>query len=402
MERGILSGRLRPHLGRALAAIAAAAAALAFGGAHAQAVQGVTDTEILLGTHQDLSGPAASFGGPMRDGLMLAVEEINAAGGIHGRKIRLLVEDSGYDPKRAALVTQKLVTQDKVFAMISTLGSPTSLASMPIALDRGVPMLFSSGAAESSYLPYHPLKFGLLAPGGPQARAAVRYAIEKLGRKRFGLLYQDDESGIGVAHAVEAQLKAHGMSLAEKTSYKRGEIDFSAPVARLKAAKVDVVMLATVVRETAAVAIEAKKQGLGADLIAPTGSINPATLKLGGEALEGMYVTTQWVPIAAQERTPALNAVLDRFRSRFGRDAEDGVNLTYTAMMLFAEGARNAGPTLTAQTLQHGLEKIKDWTPVFAAAPISYSAGNHAPPDRTLLLQIRGGKYTVQAAGITY
>ncbi|MDO8595975.1 MAG: ABC transporter substrate-binding protein, partial [Sulfuricaulis sp.] len=89
--------------------LAAGATVLAVGAVHAQVVQGVTDTEILLGSHVDLSGPIASVGVPVRDGLLFAAAEVNAAGGIHGRKLRILVEDNGYDPKKAVLVTQKLL-----------------------------------------------------------------------------------------------------------------------------------------------------------------------------------------------------------------------------------------------------------------------------------------------------
>ena len=84
--------------------------------------QGITPTEIVLGTHQDLSGPIKSWGVPVTNGMKMAVEEINAAGGINGRKLKLIVEDVGYDPKRAVLATQKLVEKDKIFAMLAPLG----------------------------------------------------------------------------------------------------------------------------------------------------------------------------------------------------------------------------------------------------------------------------------------
>jgi len=151
--------------------------ALGAGGVHAQAVQGVTDTEIVLGTQQDLSGPAAAYGVPHRDGQVLALEEINAAGGIHGRKIRLVAENHGMDPKRAVLSMQKMISQDKIFALIDPLGSATTMALMPVALERNVPILFPAAGTESVYLPLSPLKFGLLTSSATQARAGVRFAV---------------------------------------------------------------------------------------------------------------------------------------------------------------------------------------------------------------------------------
>src|SRR5436305_7054791 len=113
------------------AALIGAAIALGAGSAAAQTRvtnQGITDSEIVLGTHQDLSGPIKGWGVAVANGMKMAAEEINAAGGIHGRKLKLIIEDSGYDPKRAVLSTQKLIEKDKVFSMIGAMGSPTVLA----------------------------------------------------------------------------------------------------------------------------------------------------------------------------------------------------------------------------------------------------------------------------------
>lgn len=364
-------------------------------------VQGVTDTEIVLGTHQDLSGPLASIGAPFRDGLILAVEEVNAAGGVNGRKIRLVVEDNGYDPKKAVLATQKMLAQDKVFALISTLGSATSTASMPLALDRGVPFLFAGSASESSFLPYHPLKFALSTPYAWQTRAGVKFAYETLGKRKFGILYQDDDSGQSVLRAVEEQLAVYGLKLVESASYKRGEIDYSAQIARLKAGNLDVLMLGANVRETAAAEIEAKKQGWPVDMIAPTGAASTATLKLGGAATEGLYVTAQWLN-SAQEPTPEVLAIKARYRARFGHEPEDGISQTYASIMLFVEGANNAGRNLTPQTLAQGLEKVKNFQTAFEAPPISYAPNDHAPPRGAYILKAQGGKYVKAIGPINY
>src|SRR5215472_3192087 len=99
--------------------------------------EGISPTEIAIGTHQDLSGPIKVWGVAVANGMKMAVEEINAAGGIHGRKLKLVIEDSGYDPKRAVLATQKLIEKDQVFSMVGPMGSPTVLAAQDIVLDAG-------------------------------------------------------------------------------------------------------------------------------------------------------------------------------------------------------------------------------------------------------------------------
>ncbi len=382
--------------------VVAATTLLLLGAAHSQTVQGVTDAEIVIGSHVDLSGPIVSTGVPVRDGMLFAVDDINAAGGVNGRKVRLLVEDNGYDPKKAVLATQKLLTQDKVFAMVGTLGSPTSLASMPLAVDRGVPFLFAGAASDSTYVPLHPLKFGLVTPYSEQARAETKFAYDKLGKRKFGVIYQDDDNGIAFVRAVETQLKVESLTPVEVASYKRGDIDFSAQIARLKAANVDVVMLgAAGARDTVGPVSEARKQGWTVDMMAGQGASTTAVIKLGGQAVEGLYATFQFLN-SSQEKTPELQAALDRFKTRFGHDADDGVALGYTDIMLFAEGAKNAGRDLTPQTLSQGLEKVRDFKTVFEGPPISYGPGNHAAPRSTIIMQVRNGKYAPVTGAVTY
>src|SRR3954462_8249152 len=131
--------------------VAAGALALACLPASAQTKvsnEGISPTEIVIGTHQDLSGPIKGWGVPVSNGMKMAVEEINAAGGVNGRKLRLVIEDSGYDPKRAVLASQKMVERDKIFAMVGPMGSPTVLAAQDVLFDAGVLQLFPLTAAE--------------------------------------------------------------------------------------------------------------------------------------------------------------------------------------------------------------------------------------------------------------
>ena len=134
---------MTPVVARFGAAFAAATALSALPTLAAE-MQGVSKTEILLGSMQDLSGPIAGYGKQTRQGMLLRVDEINEQGGIHGRKLKLLVEDMGYDPKRAVLAAQKLVNQDKVFMMMGTLGTAPSLAAMPVQFEKNIINFFRS------------------------------------------------------------------------------------------------------------------------------------------------------------------------------------------------------------------------------------------------------------------
>ena len=136
------------------ASLAAVVLTLAVGPTLAQTKvtnQGISADEIVIGTHQDLSGPIKGWGVPVSNGMKLAVDEINAAGGVHGRKLKLILEDSGYDPKKAVLATQKMIEKDKIFVNLGSMGSPTVLAAQDITLDAGVLQLFPLTAAEFTF-----------------------------------------------------------------------------------------------------------------------------------------------------------------------------------------------------------------------------------------------------------
>ena len=175
--------------------------------------EGISASEIVIGTHQDLSGPIKVWGVPVSNGMKMAVEEINAAGGINGRKLSMILEDNGYDPKKAVLASQKMVERDKIFAMIGAMGSPTVLAAQDILFDAGVLQLFPLTAAEFTFKfdpskPQERLKFNNLLPYVESTRAALKYMMEAKNSKKPCIMHQDDEYGKNVLDGFTQQLEA--------------------------------------------------------------------------------------------------------------------------------------------------------------------------------------------------
>src|SRR4030081_1148161 len=215
---------------------------------------GISATEIVIGTHQDLSGPIKVWGVPVSNGMKMAVEEINAAGGINGRKLKLILEDSGYDPKRAVLASQKMVERDKVFAMVGPMGSPTVLASQDVLFDAGVLQLFPLTAAEFTFKfdpakPQERLKFNNLLPYVESTRAALKYMVGAKNFKKPCIMHPDAEYRKNVLDGFTQQLDAMKLKAASTTSYKRGASDFSAQIAKMKSDSCDMVLLGAVLRE---------------------------------------------------------------------------------------------------------------------------------------------------------
>ena len=158
----------------------------------------MSKNEIVLGSIQDLSGPLAGFGKQVRNGMLLRVDEINEQGGINGRKLRLIVEDYGYDPKRAVLAAQKLVNQDKIFAMVGHIGTAQNMAAMPVQFEKNVINFFPVTAAREMYEPFHRLKYSFAATYYDQMRIALPKLVKDKGAKKVCTLYQDDEFGLEV------------------------------------------------------------------------------------------------------------------------------------------------------------------------------------------------------------
>ena len=192
--------------------ILAAGASLCVSAA-AQEIRGVTPPEIRIRTQDDLSGPIVFWGQPMRNGKIMRVEEQNARGGVHGRKLVLIGEDNAYDPKKGVLAAQKLIQQDKVFAIVGVLGTPIAMATMPIVLEAGVPFMYPGTNHRAMFEPFNKLKFSMAAPYDHQMRTAVQHLIEKHGKKRIAILFQDDEFGKELREAAEAQAKASGVPI---------------------------------------------------------------------------------------------------------------------------------------------------------------------------------------------
>src|SRR5688500_19115971 len=191
---------------KALVVSAVVAAMAVAGAATAQKdTRGITGTEIVLGMHTDLSGPAATYGVSSSNAVKMRFDEANAKGGIHGRKIRLVVEDTQYQVPRAVQAGTKLINRDRIFAMVAPLGTPMNNALFKDQFEAGVPNLFPLSAARSMYEPFHRLKFYGAASYVDQVRAGINYFVSRTGKKALCAMYQDTDSGKEVLDGVQIQ-----------------------------------------------------------------------------------------------------------------------------------------------------------------------------------------------------
>jgi branched-chain amino acid transport system substrate-binding protein len=369
----------------ALLALAAATPALA--------QQGVSPAEIVIGTAQDLSGPIVNFSKATVNGMKMRVDEINAAGGIHGRKLRLVVEDHGYDPKKAVLAAQKMVQQDKIFAALGSIGTPTAMAAMPIYLDAKVAHLFPLSAAREMFEPIAPLKFSFAATYYDQIRAGIKRLVKEKGLKKVCTFYQDDDFGLEVMRGAEQGLKDIGSALVERTTYKRGATEFSSQVAKMKEAGCDAVVMGSIIRETIGTIATAKKLDWNPIFVGTTASYSDIIHKLGGPAVNGFYSTCTVNNPYADDPSPKVREWFAAYKAKFTDDPSVFSVYGWEIINMFGIAANAAGKDLNPDTLNKAIESTKFPADMFGADENTFSATKHLGTDRAMLCQIQDGKW---------
>ncbi len=375
-------------------ALAAALSAALVGPALAQS-QGVSPGEIVVGSIQDLSGPIAGFGKQVRLGMTLRVDEINEQGGIGGRKLKLLVEDSAYDPKKAVLAAQKLVNQDRIFAMIGHIGTATNNAAMPVQFEKNVINFFPVTAAREMYEPLHRLKYAYAVAYYDQVRVFLPLIVQDKGLKKVCTIYQDDEFGLEVLRGGEAGLKTLGMDFTEKTSYKRGATDFSSQVARMKAAGCELVLLGTIIRETIGTIGESRKTGFSPIFLGSSAAYTDLIHKLGGKAMDGLYATMGQQHPYLDEASQKIAFWANKYKTRFNEDPTVFSVYGYQAIDTFAAAAAKAGANLNTDSFVKAMDSLVVPPDMFGSAEMSFTPTRHLGSNASRLSQIQDGRWKV-------
>ena len=357
--------------------------------------QGVSKTEILVGTILDQSGPLAGFGKQSRLGMQLRVDEVNEQGGVNGRKLKLLVEDDGYDPKKAVLAAQKLVNQDKIFIMAGHLGTAQNLASMPVQFEKNVINFFPITAAREMYEPFDRLKYSFAATYYDQMREGIPLLVKEKNAKKVCAIYQDDDFGLEVLRGAEAGLKAANMTLVEKTSFKRGATDFSSQVAKMKASGCDLVALGTIIRETIGTIGESRKTGFNPVFLGSSASYTDLIHKLGGPAMNGLYAMHAVQHPYLDEASQPLRFWANKYKTKFNDDPTVFSVYGYTIIDAFIKAAQKAGPNLTTDTFIKAMDATTIPPDIFGSPVMTFSATKRLGNEVSRMSQITEGKWKV-------
>lgn len=346
---------------------------------------GKSDTnEIKIGTIGPLTGDVATYGISTKNGVEIAVDQFNENGGIDGKKVVLISEDTRGDQTEAANAASKLIERDKVVAIVGGVISAETMTAGPIANDAGVVMISSSSTAAGipeigDYI------FRNCLSDEVQAVQLAEYAASELGLKRFAIMFTNNDYGLSLRNAFEAKAKEIAEVVGVET-YNDGEKDFRAQLTKLKGANPDALYIAGYYTEAAKITQQAKEQGLDVQLLGADGFFSPTLIELGEDAVEDAVFTAGFFPDDPSEN--AQNFV-KAYMEKFNEEPDMFAAQAYDAAMILLNALKNTGGQ-GGEALQQEMIKTKDFPGITGAT--SFTEVGDAIKD-VIILKVENGKF---------
>jgi branched-chain amino acid transport system substrate-binding protein len=357
------------------------------------AVRGVTDNEIRLGGVHDLSGVFASVSNPALRGANLYFDQVNEAGGVHGRKIRYIVEDHGYQVPRATQAANKLVQRDEIFAMLMTLGTPHNLAAFPIMDRHDVPSLFP-------LTPARPMlqqgefsrRFSINRSYYDSILTVIRWLAEQEPMTRLCVMYIPSDFGEEIHEAVrDAAAESDRLELVSATSHRPDESSFDGTLSRKRSAGCELLVLGLAVRATVATATGIRDMRWdGVELLASTAAFHAAVSAAPGGATEGMWVGSAGPDLRTMRDEPATAEFIAAYSQTYGSDPDAMAQIGYGIAMAVVKGLEAAGRDLTVDSLVAALESL-DYTDPVSGVRVRMSPDDHIAFGDIYVSRVRDG-----------
>ncbi|BAF60532.1 ABC-type branched-chain amino acid transport systems, periplasmic component [Pelotomaculum thermopropionicum SI] len=343
--------------------------------------------EIKIGVVATLSGDGADYGVSIKRGLETARDRINGAGGINGRKISLVIEDSHGDKNEAINAVQKLINRDRVLAIIGPTNSGEMFAAGPVADKAGVVIMGTSNTARGIG-EIGPYVFRNSLPEDNIIPITVRKSKEKLGFNRVALLYSSNNDwAVSSAKTFEEALREQGVAIVETQTFADGDTNFQAQLTRVAAAKPEALAVSALYKEAALLLIQARQQGINLPVMGGNGFNDPELIKIAGEAAEGALVGSPWY---AGKDDPAVRDFVEEYKKRYHTVPNQFAAQSYDALGIMAEALKTEGAAADRARFRDALAAIKDYRGV--TGRFSFDENGNPLMD-AVVLQIAGGTY---------
>lgn len=366
------------------------AAVLSLSGVLAMAQTGVTDKEILIGQFAAMSGPAAQLGQRMQVGMQAYFAAVNAQGGIHGRAIKLVTRDDGYEPEKAVAAVKALIQEDKVFALAGAVGTPTGLAALPIVTEQQVPLVGMFTGAQALREPFHREIFHVRASYFDETERIVQY-LTTLGIKRIAVFYQNDSYGKAGLEGVERAMTKRQLKPVALGTVERNSVDVTQAMANILKVEPEAIVQISAYKSCAAFIKQARGKGFNGQFFNVSFVGSSALAQELGDAGQGVVIS-QVVPFPFGAKTPIAREYQQHMLAAGQKDFDFSSMEGYLTARVLSEGLRRAGKTLTRESLITGLESMNDVS--LGGFTVHYSAKDHQGSNFTDLTFIgRGGKF---------
>jgi len=353
---------------------------------------------IMVGYYGDLSGNTSSFGQSTKNGVEMAADEINKAGGINGRQVQIIVEDDQGEPNKAATVVSKLVNQDKVHAILGEVASSNSLAAAPKAQEGKVPMI-SPSSTNPAVTQVGDYIFRVCFIDPFQGEVMAKFAANNLKAKRAAILYDfNSDYSRGLFQFFTRSFKQAGGEIVSEQSYTQRDRDFSGQLTAIRAANPDVIYVPGYYGEVGVIANQTKQLGIKAPLLGGDGWDSPRLWELGGASLNGNYISNHY---SVDDPSPAIQKFVADYKARFNMLPDALAALGYDSMKVLADAIKRSGGTESAK-LRDAIAQTKNFAGVTGSITIDADRNAVKP---AVVLKLQDSKFvydtTIYPEGMT-
>ena len=364
--------------------------ALSLVGALAHAETGITERQVVVGQFAAFSGAAAQLGQRMRAGIEVHFNAVNAQGGVNGRQLKLVTRDDGYEPEQAKAAVKALIDEDKVFALVGSVGTPTGIAAVPILTQAAVPLVGMFTGAQALREPFNRQVFHVRASYFDETERIVQH-LTTLGMKKIAVFYQNDSYGKAGLDGVERALAKRQLKAVATATVERNTTDVAKALQVIMAAAPEAIVQISAYKSCAAFIKQARAKSYGGQFFNVSFVGSKALADELGDAGNGVVIS-QVVPFPYIPSSPIVREYQQRMTQAGQKELDFSSLEGYLTAKVFVEGLRRAGRNPTRESLIAGLETMREFD--MGGFMINYGPKNHMGSTYTDLTIVgRGGKF---------
>jgi branched-chain amino acid transport system substrate-binding protein len=342
-------------------------------------------SEIVIGEFASLTGQTASFGQSSHKGTQMAVDELNAAGGLLGKKVRLITEDDQSKPGEPASVVNKMISRDRIIALLGEVASSRSLEAAPIAQRNKIPMI-SPASTNPKVTEIGDYIFRICFIDPFQGTVMSKFALSK-GWKRVAVLTDvKQDYSVGLSQFFKEHFTKNGGTIVSEQNYSSGDKDFKAQLTTIKGSNPEAILASGYDTEAGLIASQARELGITVPLLGGDGWDSPSLVEVGGKAMEGNFFSNHF---SVEDTSPQIQDFIKRYQAKYNEGTDAMAALGYDSAMILADAIKRAGTTDAAK-LRDAIAATKDFPGITGKITIDEKRNASKP---AVILTIKDGKF---------